>query len=100
MRVQVQAKIVFGDVMIHCEVRDISTGGARIAVKGHIYLPETFELFICAEALRVYPAQVRWRCGDFAGVLFDVSKNAAAVPMDYEPVGLGYKTRHLAKPFS
>jgi hypothetical protein len=68
-----QAKIVIGaDTMIHCEVRDISPGGAKIAIRGHVALPETFELFVCAQDLRVYPARLRWRQGNFAGVSFGI----------------------------
>lgn len=71
LRVVQPAKIVFGaEMMIHCEVRDISVGGARIAIKQHVLLPERFELFICAHDLRVHAARVRWRSGDFIGVSF------------------------------
>ncbi|WP_114769379.1 PilZ domain-containing protein [Microvirga subterranea] len=71
LRVLQPAKIVFGaDMMIHCEVRDISVGGARIAIKQHVVLPDRFELFICAHDLRVHTAKVRWRSGDFIGVSF------------------------------
>ncbi|WP_114185816.1 PilZ domain-containing protein [Microvirga aerophila] len=73
LRVLQQAKIVIGaDTMIHCEVRDISPGGAKIAIRGHVALPETFELFVCAHDLRVYPARLRWRPGNFAGVSFGI----------------------------
>jgi hypothetical protein len=71
LRVQQQAKIVYdSETMIHCEVRDISVGGARIAIKQHVPLPERFELFICAHDLRVHSVKVRWRQGDFVGVSF------------------------------
>jgi hypothetical protein len=67
------AKIVFGpESMISCMVRDISTGGARIAVTPHMPLPENFELFIAAHDLQVRRARVCWRKGDCAGVAFDV----------------------------
>jgi hypothetical protein len=56
--------------MISCTVNDISTGGARIAVRAHMDLPETFELFIAAHDLQVRRVRVCWRDGDFAGVRF------------------------------
>jgi hypothetical protein len=71
LRVRQQAKIVFGaETMIHCEVRDLSVGGARISLKQHVSLPERFELFICAQDLRVHTVRVCWREGDFIGVSF------------------------------
>ncbi len=67
------AQILLGpDAMIPCTVRDISTGGARIALKPQMDLPETFELFIAAHDLQVRRARVCWRKGDCAGVAFDV----------------------------
>ena len=63
------AKIMLGpEAMISCTVKDISTGGARIAVKRHMDLPETFELYIAAHDLQVRRARVCWRHGDYAGV--------------------------------
>ncbi|MFC4174997.1 PilZ domain-containing protein [Microvirga sp. GCM10011540] len=71
MRVLQQAKIVIGtEVMLHCEVRDLSAGGAKIAIKQHVALPEQFDLFICAHDIRVHRARMRWRQGDFVGVSF------------------------------
>jgi hypothetical protein len=65
------ATIVLGpEAMISCTVNDISSGGARIAVRAHMDLPETFELFIAAHDLQVRRVRVCWRDGDFAGVRF------------------------------
>jgi hypothetical protein len=65
------AQILLGsDAMIPCMVKDISTGGARIALKPQMDLPETFELFIAAHDLQVRRARVCWREGDFAGIAF------------------------------
>jgi hypothetical protein len=65
------AKIMLGpEAMISCMVKDISTGGARIAVTRHMDLPESFELYIAAHDLQVRRARVCWRHGDFAGVAF------------------------------
>lgn len=69
------AKIMLGpEAMISCMVKDISTGGARIAVKRHMDLPETFELYIAAHDLQVRRARVCWRHGDFAGVAFSAEE--------------------------
>jgi PilZ domain-containing protein len=74
-RAQHPAKIVFGpESMISCTVKDISTGGARIAVMPHMPLPQNFELFIAAHDLQVRRARVCWRNGDSAGVAFDVDQ--------------------------
>jgi hypothetical protein len=79
LRVLQQAKIVCGaETMIHCEVRDISVGGAKIAIKQHVPLPERFELFICAHDLRVHRARIRWRQGDFLGVSFGADETEDA----------------------
>ncbi|MGF9763004.1 PilZ domain-containing protein [Microvirga sp. 0TCS3.31] len=70
------ATIVLGSqAMISCTVKDISSGGAKIAVKPQMDLPETFELFIAAHDLQVRRVRVCWRDGDFAGVAFDANEN-------------------------
>ena len=77
------AQILLGpEAMISCTVKDISTGGARIAVTPHMDLPETFEIFIAAHDLQVRRARVCWRSGDYAGVAFslDGSEAAEALP--------------------
>jgi hypothetical protein len=84
------AKIVFGpESMISCTVRDISTGGARIAVMPHMPLPQNFELFIAAHDLQVRRARVCWRNGDSAGVAFDLgaaadTANRASSPQEHQ----------------
>ena len=76
------AKIVLGpEAMISCTVNDISTGGARIAVKPQMDLPETFELFIAAHDLQVRRVRVCWRDGDYAGVAFDCEDDNTAPTM-------------------
>jgi hypothetical protein len=93
-RVLQQAKIVVGaKTMIHCEVRDLSAGGARIAIRQHVKLPESFELFICAQDLRVYPARLRWRNGDFAGVSFgaeEAEELPTVKPQPYQIAAASY----------
>ena len=77
------AKIVFGpESMISCTVRDISTGGARIAVMPHMPLPQNFELFIAAHDLQVRQARVCWRKGGFAGIAFSSDEADAAMTVE------------------
>jgi PilZ domain len=81
LRVRQQAKIVCGsETMIHCEVRDLTAGGAKIAIRQHVALPEQFALFICAHDLRVHSATIRWRHGDFLGVSFGPDSAPVAPP--------------------
>lgn len=81
------ATIVLGsEAMISCTVKDISAGGARIAVRSAIALPETFELFIAAHDLQVRKVRVCWRDGDHAGVAFGLEEDTAAAAV--EPAGL------------
>jgi hypothetical protein len=77
-----QAKIVVdAQTMIHCEVENISTGGAKIAVRANVRLPESFLLYIASHTLQVFRAILRWRDGDFAGVSFaDGTSLRAAKP--------------------
>jgi hypothetical protein len=73
------AQIMLGpDAMIACTVRDISTGGARIALKPQMDLPETFELFIAAHDLQVRRARVCWRKDGYAGIAFSLDETEAA----------------------
>ncbi|MBM6579018.1 PilZ domain-containing protein [Microvirga sp. BT689] len=73
------AQILLGsDAMIPCTVKDISTGGARLALKPQMDLPETFEIFIAAHDLQVRRARVCWRKGDFAGIAFSEEDDAIA----------------------
>lgn len=93
LRVLQPAKIVFGaEMMIHCEVRDISVGGARIAIKQDVVLPDRFELFICAHDLRVHTAKVRWRSGDFIGVSFgdEADERAMMLPAPHQVAAHSY----------
>ncbi|MBZ6076956.1 PilZ domain-containing protein [Microvirga puerhi] len=70
-RVALLAKIVTGtETMVHCEVQDLSTEGAKIAVREHVALPETFQIYVAAHTLQVFSARLCWRKGDFAGLAF------------------------------
>jgi hypothetical protein len=81
------AQILLGpDAMIACTVKDISTGGARIALKPQMDLPETFELFIAAHDLQVRRARVCWRKDGYAGIAFSLDDTDAAqtLPAPFE----------------
>lgn len=70
-RAQHVAKIVLGpDSMISCMVRDISTGGARIALDSSMDLPDDFDLFIAAHDLQFHRVRLCWRRDDSLGVSF------------------------------
>ncbi|RVU19431.1 PilZ domain-containing protein [Methylobacterium oryzihabitans] len=70
-RVLQQGRIVLGpDRLLACTVSDLSPAGARLLVPGDVALPEHFDLMIAAHDLRRYPARLRWRRGDVAGVTF------------------------------
>jgi hypothetical protein len=91
LRVRQQAKIVCGsETMIHCEVRDLTVGGAKIAIRQHVPLPEQFELFICAHDLRVHRARIRWRQGDFLGVSFGAD-GAPVTPAPHRDAAHAYR---------
>jgi hypothetical protein len=78
------AQILLGpDAMISCTVKDISTCGARLALKPQMDLPETFELFIVAHDLQVRRARVCWRDGGFAGVAFSEGEAAPATDVPH-----------------
>jgi hypothetical protein len=65
------AKIVLGpECMISCMVKDISTGGARIALDEPTDLPDDFDLFIAAHDLQVHRAKLCWRRDGSLGVSF------------------------------
>jgi hypothetical protein len=77
------AQILLGpDAMIPCTVRDISTGGAKIALKQQMDLPETFEVFIAAHDLQVRRARVCWREGGFAGIAFSSDETDVVVMVE------------------
>lgn len=77
------AQILLGpDAMISCTVKDISAGGARLALKPQMDLPETFEIFIAAHDLQVRRARVCWRRGDFAGVAFSLDEADAVATVE------------------
>jgi hypothetical protein len=54
---------------INVTVRDLSVGGARIALPSYVGLPQEFSLLVTSENL-LYPAVARWRNGEAIGVEF------------------------------
>ena len=66
-----KAKITFNNRMstIDCIIKNISAGGARIAVASTLSLPNEFDLDIPLKG-KTYRAQMRWRDSESIGVEF------------------------------
>ncbi len=69
-RVVLQGRVVIGNELHNCVVRDLSRDGAKISIPARFALPETFELVIAADDLSMVRVRLRWRRGDFAGLTF------------------------------
>ena len=71
LRTLLKGKIIFNNRLstVDCIVRDISAGGARLALAQHVTLPDVFELYVPLRE-RTYSAQVRWRAQEDLGVMF------------------------------
>jgi hypothetical protein len=85
IRALLGAQIVFNNQnsTLNCQVRNISTGGARISLSANVAIPEEFDLLVPQKG-RTYRCKLRWRTGDAAGVEFLNSHSAAqsATPAD------------------
>ena len=70
VRVLKRARVVLSTMTsIDCEIRDISSGGARIEFKAAIMLPEHFQL-MTVSTRKIVPVQRVWQRGLEAGVRF------------------------------
>ena len=82
-----KAKIVFNNRMssIDCIVKNISTGGAKIAVASTLSIPSEFDLEIPQRG-KTYRVQMRWRDSDNMGVQFldGLENKPLAGTTDYE----------------
>jgi hypothetical protein len=82
-----KAKIVFNNRMssIDCIVKNISTGGAKIAVASSLSIPSEFDLEIPQRG-KTYRVQMRWRDSDNMGVQFldGLENKPLAGTTDYE----------------
>ncbi len=70
-RVLLQGRIVAGAQLQPCVIRDLSRSGAKIRVAPRIALPDRFDLVIASDELRTVRACLRWRRGEFAGLVFE-----------------------------
>lgn len=70
-RVLLQGRIVAGAQLQPCVIRDLSRTGAKIRVAPRIALPDRFDLVIASDELRTVRACLRWRRGEFAGLVFE-----------------------------
>jgi hypothetical protein len=65
-----RARVVLSTMTaIDCEIRDITTGGARIEFAGPVALPETFHL-MTVSTRQIVPVARVWQRGLAAGVRF------------------------------
>ncbi len=73
-----KAKITFNNRMstVDCIVKNISAGGARLAVPSTLSLPNEFDLDIPLKG-KTYRAQMRWRDTENIGVEFIEATNVA-----------------------
>ena len=60
----------------YCTVRDLSTGGAKLAFASVPRLPDTFDLHIPSQA-KVHTVEVRWQRGLQVGVRFKESRRVS-----------------------
>jgi hypothetical protein len=77
---------------LDCIVRDISDGGARLAVSEAALVPDTFEVHI-PQKNRTHFADVRWRRGEEMGLEF----HNAALPDEPEATHLADLLRRVKK---
>ena len=70
-KVRKDGKIIIGDStsVMDVTIRDLSAGGARLAMPSTTNVPAEFSLAVPSES-RLYAAQVRWRSFDELGVQF------------------------------
>jgi hypothetical protein len=65
------AKISFDDgSVVSCNIRDLSTQGARIELSAPAKIPDHFVLAIENQGVR-HRCHVAWRANNFMGVYFD-----------------------------
>jgi len=68
-RTLVVSKIVIGDGLADCVVRNLSIRGAQVRVLGAVELPPAFGLLMASKGL-LFDATVVWRNGDKLGLTF------------------------------
>ena len=71
IRSLIGAQVVFNNQnsTLNCQIRNISAGGARLAVSANVTLPDEFDLLVPAKG-RTFRCKLRWRTGEAAGVEF------------------------------
>ncbi len=69
-----------GRSTVDCVIRDVSIGGARVAVEGQFLVPDRMELFI-PDSDRRRPVEKRWQRDDELGLMFlDVGEDREPGP--------------------
>ena len=80
MRVLKEGKIILGlTAVIDAKIRDLSAGGARLMLPGHIELPATFRLSI-GLSRNTRPARLCWQSSNQVGVAFTDVEGGEAPP--------------------
>jgi hypothetical protein len=71
-RVQLRAWLKYGDdpVLVPCELEDISTSGARLALSGAADIPNEFILFLTETGGAQRQCRAMWRSPTHIGVAF------------------------------
>lgn len=82
LRTLLSARIIHGVIKIDCEVRDISTCGARLALPAGVPLPHRFDLYIRQRG-ETHACRLVWFSEGQCGVEF-VDPSAAPLPQDAE----------------
>jgi hypothetical protein len=77
------AQIVFNNrnSTLECQVRNISSAGAKLVLSESVTLPEEFEIHIPQKG-RTFRARLRWRTPDGAGIEFLRDEPLAAAVSD------------------
>lgn len=80
------ARAVFnnGRSALDCQIRNISSTGARISLAEGLSLPGTFDLEVPSRN-KTYPVAIRWRTKDSAGVQF-IDRSATDVAAAAEEI--------------
>jgi PilZ domain-containing protein len=69
-RVMKPAKIEYGGIKLPCVIRDLSVTGAALEISELDKIPETFNLLVPEDGLKL-PCHVVWRRDFRIGVAFD-----------------------------
>lgn len=78
-RVLGHAQIMGREGATNCVVRDLSDTGAKLGVSSKAKLPPEFDLWFVQRKMKMR-VRIRWRRGDYVGVLFCDPQQALKAP--------------------